>query len=39
MLDTTNTNNYAYITKHLEIHILGGNIDILKTPVVDYTTS
>lgn len=24
MLDTTNANNYAYITKHLEIHILGG---------------
>lgn len=24
MLDTTNPNNYAYITKHLEIHILGG---------------
>jgi len=24
MLDTTNTNNYVYITKHLEIHILGG---------------
>ncbi|WP_159246090.1 hypothetical protein [Tenacibaculum maritimum] len=23
-LDTTNTNNYSYITKHLEIHILGG---------------
>ncbi|RLJ99613.1 hypothetical protein [Tenacibaculum discolor] len=24
MLDTTNTNNYSYVTKHLEIHILGG---------------
>jgi hypothetical protein len=24
MLDTTNPHNYAYITKHLEIHILGG---------------
>ena len=24
MLDTSNPNNYAYITKHLEIHILGG---------------
>ncbi|MBL4880295.1 MAG: hypothetical protein JKX82_03120 [Oleispira sp.] len=24
ILDTTNTNNYEYITKHLEIHILGG---------------
>ncbi len=24
MLDTTNANNYSYITKHLEIHILGG---------------
>ncbi len=24
MLDTTNPNNYEYITKHLEIHILGG---------------
>ncbi len=24
MLDTTNANNYEYITKHLEIHILGG---------------
>lgn len=24
MLDTTNANNYAYTTKHLEIHILGG---------------
>jgi len=24
MLDTTNPNNYNYITKHLEIHILGG---------------
>jgi len=23
-LDTTNSNNYQYITKHLEIHILGG---------------
>ena len=23
-LDTTDTNNYEYITKHLEIHILGG---------------
>tara|TARA_R110002074_G_scaffold222235_2_gene393031 strand:+ start:5 stop:1537 length:1533 start_codon:yes stop_codon:yes gene_type:complete len=23
-LDTSNPNNYAYITKHLEIHILGG---------------
>ncbi|CAM1365938.1 conserved hypothetical protein [Tenacibaculum sediminilitoris] len=23
-LDTTNPNNYAYVTKHLEIHILGG---------------
>lgn len=23
-LDTTNPNNYAYTTKHLEIHILGG---------------
>jgi hypothetical protein len=24
MLNTTNPNNYEYITKHLEIHILGG---------------
>jgi hypothetical protein len=24
MLDTSNTNNYQYTTKHLEIHILGG---------------
>jgi len=24
MLDTTNPHNYSYITKHLEIHILGG---------------
>ncbi|CAA0204680.1 hypothetical protein TM902_580006 [Tenacibaculum maritimum] len=24
MLDTSNSNNYSYITKHLEIHILGG---------------
>jgi predicted transcriptional regulator len=24
MLDTSNTNNYHYITRHLEIHILGG---------------
>ncbi len=24
MLDTTNSNNYKYETKHLEIHILGG---------------
>ncbi|CAM1353719.1 hypothetical protein [Tenacibaculum halocynthiae] len=24
MLNTTNSNNYEYITKHLEIHILGG---------------
>ncbi len=24
MLDTSNTNNYSYTTKHLEIHILGG---------------
>ncbi len=24
MLDTTNPNNYNYLTKHLEIHILGG---------------
>lgn len=24
MLDTSNPNNYEYITKHLEIHILGG---------------
>jgi predicted transcriptional regulator len=24
MLDTSNSNNYKYITKHLEIHILGG---------------
>ncbi len=24
MLDTTNPNNYEYITKHLEIHVLGG---------------
>ena len=24
MLNTTNPNNYSYITKHLEIHILGG---------------
>ena len=24
MLDTTNPNNYEYITKHLELHILGG---------------
>ena len=24
MLDTTNPNNYAYVTKHLEIHVLGG---------------
>ncbi|QTE21158.1 hypothetical protein [Polaribacter cellanae] len=24
MLDTSNSNNYEYITKHLEIHILGG---------------
>ena len=23
-LDTSNSNNYSYITKHLEIHILGG---------------
>ena len=23
-LDTSNPNNYEYITKHLEIHILGG---------------
>jgi predicted transcriptional regulator len=23
-LDTSNTNNYNYITKHLEIHVLGG---------------
>ena len=23
-LDTTNPNNYKYITKHLELHILGG---------------
>jgi len=24
MLDTSNSNNYEYITKHLEVHILGG---------------
>jgi hypothetical protein len=24
MLDTSNSNNYEYITKHLELHILGG---------------
>ena len=24
MLNTTNPNNYEYITKHLEVHILGG---------------
>lgn len=24
MLDTSNPNNYEYITKHLEIHVLGG---------------
>ncbi|WP_412985782.1 hypothetical protein [Pontimicrobium sp. IMCC45349] len=24
MLNTTNPNNYEYITKHLEIHVLGG---------------
>ena len=24
MLDTTNPNNYSYVTKHLEIYILGG---------------
>ena len=24
MLDTTNSNSYEYITKHLELHILGG---------------
>ena len=24
MLDTSNSNNYQYLTKHLEIHILGG---------------
>lgn len=24
MLDTTNSNNYEYTTKHLEIHVLGG---------------
>tara|TARA_B110000977_G_scaffold139852_1_gene177517 strand:+ start:1823 stop:3379 length:1557 start_codon:yes stop_codon:yes gene_type:complete len=24
MLDTSNSNNYEYVTKHLEIHILGG---------------
>ncbi|WP_103072696.1 hypothetical protein [Aquimarina sediminis] len=24
MLDTTNPHNYSYITKHIEIHILGG---------------
>lgn len=24
MLDTSNSNNYEYLTKHLEIHILGG---------------
>jgi hypothetical protein len=24
MLDTSNPNNYAYLAKHLEIHILGG---------------
>ncbi len=24
MLDTTNAHNYSYLTKHLEIHILGG---------------
>ena len=24
MLNTTNPNNYSYITKHLEIHVLGG---------------
>ena len=24
MLDTSNPNNYEYITKHLELHILGG---------------
>lgn len=24
MLDTSNSNNYEYITRHLEIHILGG---------------
>ena len=24
MLDTTNPNNYSYVTKELEIHILGG---------------
>ena len=24
MLDTSNPNNYSYITKHLEIHVLGG---------------
>ena len=24
MLDTSNSNNYEYTTKHLEIHVLGG---------------
>jgi len=24
MLDTTNPHNYSYITKELEIHVLGG---------------
>ena len=24
MLNTSNPNNYAYLTKHLELHILGG---------------
>ncbi len=24
MLNTSNPNNYEYITKHLELHILGG---------------
>ena len=23
-LDTSNSNNYSYVTKYLEIHILGG---------------
>lgn len=30
-LDTSNTNNYEYLTKHLEIHVLGG----LKTNKLD----
>jgi len=31
MLDTSNPNNYEYITKHLELHILGG----IKTNKLD----